>query len=167
MSTMDPAGEVWILFGIIVRQALRMGYHRDPIIHFKMSVFEGEMRRRCWAMIRHFDLMNSFQTGLPGPIQSGQNDTAMPRNLDDSDFDESTTELPESRPATYVNSMTYFIAKGSLMTVFEKILNQELSMHLVPYQRVMELDAELREYHSSGRSFQSTCQSARTSMSWE
>ena len=148
MSTKDPAGEVWILFGIIVRQVLRMGYHRDPK-HFRMSVFEGEMRRRCWAMIRHFDLMNAFQCGLPGHIQAGQYDTALPRNLDDSDFDESSTELPESRPETIVNSMTYFISKGRLMNVFEKILYQELSMSPVPYTRVMELDAELRQAHAS------------------
>ena len=33
------------------------------------------------------------------------------------------------------------------MTVFEKILNQELSMEPVPYERVMELDSELRQAH--------------------
>lgn len=144
LNTLDPAGEVWIMFGVIVRQALRMGYHRDPK-HFRMSVFEGEMRRRIWATIRHFDLMNSFQTGLPSSIQSGQYDTALPLNLEDSDFDESSTILPPARPEGYTNKMTYFIAKGIVMTVFEKILNQELSLLPVPYDRVMELDTEIRQ----------------------
>jgi hypothetical protein len=149
MDTLDPAGEVYILFGIIIRQAFRMGYHRDPNHFPNMSVFEGEMRRRSWAMIRHFDLMNSFQVGLPSNIQSGQYDTALPRNLLDSDFDESSTHLPPSRPETDVEQITYFIAKGRLMTIFEKILNEELSMDPVPYDRIMELDSELRQAHST------------------
>jgi hypothetical protein len=149
METLDPAGEVYALFGIIVRQAFRMGYHRDPKHFPNMSVFEGEMRRRSWAMIRHFDLMNSFQVGLPSTIQSGQYDAALPRNLLDSDFDESSTHLPPSRPETDVDQITYFIAKGRLMTIFEKILNEELSLHPVPYNRIMELDAELRQTHST------------------
>jgi hypothetical protein len=148
-DTLDPAGEVYILFGIIIRQAFRMGYHRDPKHFPNMPVFEGEMRRRSWAMIRHFDLMNSFQIGLPSNIQSGQYDTALPRNLIDSDFDESSTELPVSRPETDVDQITYFIAKGRMMTVFEKILNQELSLAPVPYDRIMELDSELRQAHST------------------
>ena len=100
-------------------------------------------------MIRHFDLMNSFQVGLPSNIQSGQYDTALPRNLLDSDFDESSTELPVSRPETDVHQITYFIAKGRMMTVFEKILNQELSLAPVPYDRIMELDSALRQAHST------------------
>ena len=149
METLDPAGEVYILFGITIRQAFRMGYHRDPKHFPNMSVFEGEMRRRSWAMIRHFDLMNSFQIGLPSNIQSGQYDAALPRNLLDSDFDESSPELPQSRPETDVDQITYFISKGRLMTVFEKILNQELSMEPVAYDRVMELDSELRQAYST------------------
>jgi hypothetical protein len=114
-----------------------------------MSAFEGEMRRRTWAMIRHFDLMNSFQVGLPSNIQSGHYDAELPRNILDSDFDESSTQLPPSRPETEVEQITYFLAKGRLMTVFEKILNEELSMHPVPYDRIMELDSELRQAHST------------------
>jgi hypothetical protein len=149
METLDPAGEVYVLFGIIIRQAFRMGYHRDPKHFPNMSVFEGEMRRRTWAMIRHFDLMNSFQVGLPSNIQSGHYDTALPRNIPDSDFDEFSIQLPPSRPETDVDQITYFIAKGRLMSVFEKILNEELSMHPVPYARIMELDSELRQAHST------------------
>ena len=148
METLDPASEVYVLFGIIIRQAFRMGYHRDPKHFPNMSVFEGEMRRRTWAMIRHFDLMNSFQLGLPSNIQSGHYDTALPRNLQDSDFDESSTLLPHSRPEIDFDLMTYFVAKGRLMTVFEKILNQELSMEATSYDRIMELDSALRHAHS-------------------
>jgi hypothetical protein len=149
MDTLDPAGEVYALFGIIIRQAFRMGYHRDPKHFPNMSVFEGEMRRRSWAMIRHFDLMNSFQVGLPSNIQSGQYDVALPRNLLDSDFDELSIVLPVSRPETDVDQITYFIAKGRLMTVFEKILNEELSMEAVSHNRIMQLDSELRQAHST------------------
>ena len=149
MSTLDPSGDVWIVFGIILRQALRMGYHRDPKHLPNMSPFEGEMRRRSWAMIRHFELMISFQMGLPSYVQEGQYDTALPRNLLDSDFDESSTELPPSRPETEPNQVLYFIAKGRMMAVFEKILNQELSTKPIQYEKVMEIEAELRQAHDS------------------
>ena len=148
MNTLDPAGDVWILFGIIVRQALSMGYHRDPKHFPQLSVFDGEMRRRTWTMIRHFDLMNCFQMGLPSSIQAGQYDTAMPLSLHDSDFDEWSKSLPPPRSEDEVDAQVgYFLAKGRLMTVFEKILKQELSMESVSYSRVLELDTELREAH--------------------
>ncbi len=97
-QTMDPSQEVWIIFSILIRLAYRMAYHRDADNFSHFSVFEGEMRRRVWTMCRQFDLMVSFQLGLPNNIPPDSWDAKPPRNLLDSDFDEHVTVLPPSRP---------------------------------------------------------------------
>ncbi|OAX78854.1 hypothetical protein ACJ72_06832 [Emergomyces africanus] len=59
---------VWVLVGMIVRLAMRMGYHRDPKMFPNVSAFHGELHRRMWTFIRQADLMLSFQVGLPSMI---------------------------------------------------------------------------------------------------
>ena len=88
-----------------------MGYHRDPQ-HFKsLSPYQGEMRRRMWAMIYSLDIGFSTQMGLPGNIKHSLSDTMPPRNLQDRDFDASSTELPPARPIDELTSSTVILAK--------------------------------------------------------
>jgi Fungal specific transcription factor domain len=94
MSNLDPVERFWALFGVVIRLALRVGYHRDPDHLPGISVFEGEMRRHTWAIIRQLDILESFQMGLPGSIQAHFCDTEIPRNLNDNDFGKATVRLP-------------------------------------------------------------------------
>ena len=149
MCSPEPVGELWVLFGLIVRQALRMGYHRDPDHLKSITVFEGEMRRRCWAVLHQLDLLNSYQMGLPSPTQSLHSDTALPRNLQDSDFDEDSTFLPGARPETEATHMLYFLVKAGLMTAFDEIMKYESSFEVPSHQKIAALDAELRRLHDS------------------
>ena len=110
----------WILLGIIVRIAMRMGYHRDASHYPRISPFQGEMRRRSWAMIVQLDLIASSQIGLPRMMKYWQSDTAEPRNLLDDDFDEDVTELP-SRPNTDLTTLVYFVTKNKFLSVFGMI----------------------------------------------
>lgn len=41
----------FLTFSMLVRVAMRMGYHRDASHYKNISVFQGEMRRRVWAVI--------------------------------------------------------------------------------------------------------------------
>lgn len=149
MATMDPSKEVGMVFSMLVRLAYRSGYHRDPS-HFRhISVFDGEMRRRCWAMCRQFDLMVAFQLGLPNLIPPDSWDTLSPRNLLDSDFDEDTTVLPPSRPETEPTQILYFIVKSRLMTAFGRICAHALSFRDSSRQEIMDLDAEVRSVHAT------------------
>ena len=59
---------VWLMIGLIVRLALRMGYHRDASHYPTITPFEGEMRRRVWAAISMIDVLISFQLGLPSMV---------------------------------------------------------------------------------------------------
>ena len=149
MCSPEPVAELWVLFGLIVRQALRMGYHRDPDHLQNVTVFEGEMRRRCWAVLRQLDLLNSYQMGLPSSTQSLNSDTSLPRNLQDSDFDEASTVLPVGRPETEANHILYFLVKAGLMAAFEEILKYESSFKVPSDQKVAALDAEIRQTHEA------------------
>ena len=149
MCSLEPVGELWVLFGMIVRQALRMGYHRDPDHLQNITVFEGEMRRRCWAVLRQIDLLNSYQMGLPSSTQSINSDTALPRNLQDWDFDEASTALPATRPETEATPVLYSIVKARLNAVFDEILKLESSFKISSDQKIAALDAELRHIHEA------------------
>ncbi|EXJ93043.1 hypothetical protein A1O3_01599 [Capronia epimyces CBS 606.96] len=149
LATLDPSREVGIIFAIVVRLAYRSGYHRDPSLFAHISVFEGEMRRRTWAMCRQFDLMASFQLGLPNLIPPDSWDTQLPRNLLDADFDEHTTLLPPSRREDEATNILYFIVKSRLMTAFGKMCSHALSFRKCSQTEIMALDAELRAVYAT------------------
>ncbi|KAK7887954.1 hypothetical protein LTR67_009348 [Exophiala xenobiotica] len=149
-QTLDPSGESALVWAMLIRQAYRSGYHRDSSqFPSTFSVFETEMRRRVWAMLRQFDLMSSFQLGLPNQIPRGSWDTQDPRNLLDADFDEHTTVLPPSRPETEPTQILYFIVKSRLMTSFGRVCAHSLSFRDVSQAEVMALDREVRSVHAT------------------
>ena len=136
------------VFGLLIRLATQMGYHKDPD-RFQISAFEGEMRRRTWSLCMQMDLLISFQMGLPSNIQSPTWDTRSPRNLHDSDFDEDTEQLPLARPDSESTDIIFYIAKHRLMVVFEKILRHTMSTESNISNNVGELDTEIRGIYSA------------------
>ena len=97
--TKDAQMDVWMIINAAVHVALRMGLHRDPS-HFgsRLTPFEGEMRRKCWATLCSLDATYSALIGLPRLVRPHQTDALDPRNLLDEDFDEDCVELPPGRP---------------------------------------------------------------------
>ncbi|UKZ92104.1 uncharacterized protein TrAFT101_007072 [Trichoderma asperellum] len=140
---------IWILGGVVVRLAMRMGYHRDSAGYSQVSVFHGEMRRRVWAMILQLDTLTSCQLGLPPMIQELQCDTQLPRNLLDDDFGPDSVQLPSARPETELTPVLYTITKSRLLTVFRAIFNQVSLGRLEAYTEIMALDQRLRNEHAS------------------
>ncbi|PMD40601.1 hypothetical protein L207DRAFT_528925 [Hyaloscypha variabilis F] len=136
----------WMMFGLIIRAAMRLGYHRDAS-HWgsKISVFRGEMQRRLWHMLVHLDLINSLQIGLPRMITDNSFDTQEPRNLLDEDFDEHTTQLPPSRSNDELSSILYSNSKHLVTSIFGMIVDQSNSTNTIPYEEVMRLDKILHE----------------------
>ncbi|KAK4201204.1 transcriptional activator protein acu-15 [Triangularia verruculosa] len=141
----DAEFGIYLLLGVIVHLAMRMGYHRDPKHFSGFSPFEGEIRRRIWATIYQVDLGISAQMGLPRMIKERQMDTEMPRNLLDSDFGESAGELPPSRPDTDVTPMLYVLAKSRLASVGGAICDLVTDIQPFPYEEVMRLDQSLQQ----------------------
>ena len=136
---------VWVMIGMVVRLAMRMGYHRDPKYYPNLTPFQGEMRRRCWTFVRHSDLLFSFQMSLPSMIRLDDCDTELPRNIYDEEFDEDTIELPPSRPNSAATPVSYMIAKAQIAFSFGKIIE---CLHIVkpaPYDEITGLDHDLRQ----------------------
>ena len=149
MYSLDPSRDFCIILSIVVRIAYMMGYHRDPDNFSNFTIFEGEMRRRTWSQCRQFDLMVSFQFGLPSNIPIDTWDTKSPRNLLDSDFDEEARILPPSRPQTEPTPILYFLVKHNLLNGFTKVCNHALSFANKSQAEVLELDAEIRQMYST------------------
>ena len=139
----DDQMNCYLMVGVAVRLALRMGLHRDSEnVAGNISVFQAEMRRRLWHLTVQIDLLVSFHIGLPSMAQSIESDTYFPRNLRDQDFDEYASELPASRPGTESTGMSYTIAKSRLCQVFGKVAEQANRLSLPHYDEVMTLDKQ-------------------------
>ncbi|CAF9920172.1 hypothetical protein IMSHALPRED_004836 [Imshaugia aleurites] len=141
----DAEVGTWVLVGMIVRLAMRMGYHRDPKYFPNITPFQGELRRRVWTFVRQSDLLFSFQIGLPSMIRLGDCDTELPRNLYDDEFDEDSKILPPSRPASEPTPVSYMCAKANMAFAFGKAVERLHSVSTSSYDEVMALDRDLRE----------------------
>ncbi|KAJ5398468.1 hypothetical protein N7465_008957 [Penicillium sp. CMV-2018d] len=136
---------IWVLVGNIVQIAIHMGYHRDAKHFPSISPFAGEMRRRVWAMIVQLDFSVSTQLGLPRLIKRSDTDTAEPRNLNDSDFDEDTPTLPASKPETEVTPTLYVLAKLRLLSVGANVADVATEPRPHSYAEILKLDQQINE----------------------
>jgi hypothetical protein len=141
----DTNSGKWILLGVIVRTAMRMGYHRDPSHSPQITPFQGEMRRRLWMIIAQIDIVLSSHIGLPRMINPKQCDSKEPRNLADEDLDEAMTELTPGRPESVSTPILYMIVKSRILSVFGMIVDIITSVEPVTYAEVMRLDSILLE----------------------
>ncbi|KAJ5707206.1 hypothetical protein N7488_007007 [Penicillium malachiteum] len=148
MQSLDPSREAGTILAMTVRTAYEMGYHRDPESLGSFTFFEGEMRRRFWALLKQADLMVSFQLGLPSNICLENSDTKSPRNLSDADFDVDTETIPPSRPENEYNGLMWFIFKDRQMVSFSAACREALSFDEKSETQILELDSEIRHVHS-------------------
>ncbi|KAK2801390.1 hypothetical protein FQN50_007776 [Emmonsiellopsis sp. PD_5] len=143
MRCQDADFGLSLLIGMVVRLAMRMGYHRDPSHYPHISAFDGEMRRRMWLLITHVDLLVSFQFGLPRLWNEMQTDTKPPHNLLNEDFDENTTELPPERPETEVTPIAYPRVKMRLLFYYARIVDLMESSSEHSYDEILKCDSGL------------------------
>ncbi|KAI5927388.1 fungal-specific transcription factor domain-containing protein [Camillea tinctor] len=139
---------LWAKFGLTARLAQRMGYHRDPKYLSNVTPFEGELRRRLWFFIEVFDVLFSFQLGMPPIVRDDECDTESPSNLYDSDFDENVMALPPPRPPTEPTTTLYLCYKSRLCRLLRRVIRFALSIHPPSYEDVIKLDDEIQQYHS-------------------
>ncbi|KAF3063909.1 hypothetical protein GL218_02305 [Daldinia childiae] len=92
----------WILNGVTVRIAQKMGLHRDGEF-LGLSPFETEMRRRIWWQIILLDAMYALMSGLGHSLLPRSWDTKPPLNLNDSDlYPTMTTLQPKDSPTDMI-----------------------------------------------------------------
>ena len=145
VRSQDAQTGLWMLLGMTIRLALRMGYHRDGSdFSSQISPFHAEMRRRVWCIIVMIDAGAAAQFGLPRMVQVPQSSTAEPRNLFDEDIEESMCELPAARPESVQTPVQYFVAKNRIVSVFGKISDLKILTQPPDYGDILKLDGILQ-----------------------
>jgi hypothetical protein len=99
--------KLWSSTGALVRSAMVMGLHMNPTGVTGVSPYQVEMRRRLWATILEIDLQASMMAGMPLVVPSLDSYNLVPANLNDVDFNESSTKLPTSRPLNNLTDSLY------------------------------------------------------------
>ena len=139
--------DAFMLMSMSTRLAMKMGYHRDPRHFPSISPFEGEMRRRTFAVLETFDLLESFHAGVPSIIHEEECDTDPPRNLLETDFGEDCASLPHSRPENDATPMLYSCWKTKVSKTFRRVIRYALSSRPPAHDTTKELDRELRDLY--------------------
>ncbi|EZF33320.1 hypothetical protein H109_03636 [Trichophyton interdigitale MR816] len=145
----DAGKDNWFLLAIQVNLAMRMGYHRDPSHFPGISPLQGEMRRRVWATVLMSDILVSSQMGMARMIADWKCDTAEPRNLNDNDMDENTTELPPPRPETEHTTALGIIARRRMLMALGAISDVTDAVKPSSYAEIMRVDGVLHDAAAS------------------
>ncbi len=145
----ETTNSCWALWGLVVRIALRSGYHRDGSYFPSISPFEAELRRRTWTIIVQWDNFLSLQFCLPRMVVQSQSDTAEPRNLLEEDFDNNMLELPPARPASVKTNARFHTDKNRLLAVGGAIADVSGALRPPPIAEVLRLDDLLTETYES------------------
>ena len=82
------------------------GLHCEPSLTSD-NPYMREMKRRIWAVLRELDLQNAFEYALPTLLHNVNSNVAPPTNLDEEDFDETSKELPLSKPLSKYTFTSY------------------------------------------------------------
>ncbi|KAG9193739.1 hypothetical protein G6011_03774 [Alternaria panax] len=106
-SSVGRPERLWTSSGALVRSAMVMGLHLDPANMKSISLYQMEMRKRLWATVLEIDLQASMMGGMPLIAPELGSYNPVPTNLNDEDFDESSTKLPASRPRNDLTDSLY------------------------------------------------------------
>lgn len=91
--------QAWVDTGLLVKQAMAAGFHREPRPHSSHdNLFLSEMKRRIWITIVELDLRASFDRGMQPTLQKTAFDCEPPLNINDEAIQEATTILPNPQP---------------------------------------------------------------------
>ncbi|KAI9929712.1 hypothetical protein MW887_001188 [Aspergillus wentii] len=147
LKASDAQVGVSVLTSILTRLAVHMGYHRDSKHYPRISIFDGEMRRRVYLYLVMLDSALSSQAGVPQTVPKSQSDTELPRNLLDEDLHPDMTVLPPSRPETDLTPVAFMLIKKRLLNIATEIADIASSVDGRSYDQVLYLDQRLQEFY--------------------
>ncbi|RAK95288.1 fungal specific transcription factor domain-containing protein [Aspergillus ibericus CBS 121593] len=133
----------WLSSGMLIREAIAFGLHRDPAAFYSMTVFQREMRRRLWVAIVEAEVQSSLISGLPPCISLDSFDVLPPPNIDDEDISENSTSNPEPKAPSTFTRASYQITQYQMLDVriqAATILNR---IKPLSYEEVMRLSARV------------------------
>ncbi len=140
--------ELWAQLGYIVRNAMSMGLHRDPSeFGPRMTVFQGELRRRLWFTILDIDVHMSIALNMPTSVREGDFTCRPPRNLDDIELFETMRELPPSRPIDQITDNQLQVYGAMTLPVRMKVAHLVNNIDSIrDYQEVLDVGAKLDRF---------------------
>lgn len=92
VRSIDKTRRSWTLVTVAIRIARGMNLHHESP---SRSLYQNELRRRLWHNLRLLDIFCTFDRGSEPLIGPDSYTTPMPRNINDSDFDEKSERIPE------------------------------------------------------------------------
>ncbi|KAI0197368.1 fungal-specific transcription factor domain-containing protein [Xylaria flabelliformis] len=139
----------WILNGVTVRIAQKMGLHRDGEL-LGLPPFETEMRRRIWWQIILIDTVYALMSGLGHSFLPRSWDTKQPNNIHDADLYPTMTSVqPRNGPTDMIYCLIcYEMAKMVMDTpnLEAVILGNETGINdLVPPEEVEKARRRINE----------------------
>ena len=135
---------IWISAGSLIRKAMHMGFHLDPVHFPRLNKFECEMRRRLWATIMEIAIQSSLDVGQIPLIRSNEFETRAPSNIDDSQMDPHNNDEFDPKPMDeFTQSSASILLSKSLplrlrITEFANNFHPDRS-----YEEALQLHTEL------------------------
>ncbi|GAA5885525.1 hypothetical protein JCM6882_007453 [Rhodosporidiobolus microsporus] len=154
VSTGERSGAGMGLLSLVVQIALSLGLHRDPDRSpGKYSFFEAEERRRLfWSLFSLCILSSASLSRTWAVFDLNGVDTKLPLDLHDHEILDEETAMAaiEKRKTKFEETpMTSLICKMKLAVLARKMNDRAFGIHPVPYEEILALDAELREFEES------------------
>lgn len=103
---------MWVLTGVAVRIAVRLGIHHDGA-NYQIPPFEAEIRRRTWWQIAFLDGQASKLAGVGFPTWMAKFDMKLPLNVSDSDLTSTMKEPPPEKDGATEVMFCRLRAEGS------------------------------------------------------
>lgn len=98
-------------------------------------------------LLEYFDVVYSFQHGVPPIIHGDMVDTKLPSNLRDEEFNEDISALPHTRSSLELTPILVFIFGARQVKLLRCVIQQALAVKPPSYGDVRLLDDELRSLH--------------------
>ncbi|KAI0137073.1 putative C6 transcription factor [Xylariales sp. AK1849] len=108
---------LYVLSGVAIRLARRMGLHRDGT-SLGLSPFETEMRRRLWWHLVHVDFRTADVLGTRPTLDLSSGDSKMPLNVDDEDLYPDMVDPPPERNG--ITSIALCLIRYEIMETLSK-----------------------------------------------
>lgn len=147
--------QCYAYIGVALRNALRMGLHRNFRGNF--DPIEAETRKRVFWVIRKMDIYVGAMLGLPQTLSEDDIDQELPVEVDDEYI---TKDGIRPMPDGQVSLMTAFNAHTRLVTLLIKVMRHVYPIKVqgrqgadksysVPYSIIRELEGDLEQWKTS------------------
>lgn len=111
-----------MMTGLVIRMGQALGLHRDGAYFGHLTPYEIEMRRRLWWALCCLDVRASEDQGTEYTISRGSFDTKVPLNINDTDIEPATTQMPIERVG--LTDMTFTLTSFLICGVSRQMMAQ-------------------------------------------